>query len=151
YVRHGKKVVELSVVSTNKGMALSKLRQRVGATAVLFLGDDVTDEDAFATLTGPDVGIKVGPGLTRAPYRIQGVMEVARVLAQVAELRAEWLAGSEAVPIERHSIVSDQRTVGLISPAGRVVWLCLPRLDSPAIFAELLGGPGAGFLEVRPV
>src|SRR5690606_26203175 len=42
-------------------------------------------------------------------------------------------------------------TVALINPSGRVVWLCMPRLDSPAIFAELLGGPGAGFFEIRPV
>src|SRR6185503_19105205 len=93
FTRHGKKVVELSVVPTNKGDALEKLRGRVGASAVMFLGDDITDEDAFATLAGPDVGIKVGPGPTRAQYRVADSNEVSRVLARLCELRGEWIAG----------------------------------------------------------
>jgi trehalose-phosphatase len=150
YVRHGKKVVELSVVETNKGRALQSLRQRVGATAVLFMGDDITDEDAFATLAGPDAGIKVGDGPTVAKYRVQTALDVARVLADVAGKRSAWLAGSEAVPIERHSLLSDQRTCALVTPHGRVCWLCVPRIDSPALFADLLGGPSAGFFEICP-
>jgi trehalose-6-phosphatase len=55
-------VIELAVVSTHKGDALDTMRKRFGASAVLFLGDDVTDEDAFKTLAGPDVGVKVGDG-----------------------------------------------------------------------------------------
>jgi trehalose 6-phosphate phosphatase len=151
YVRHGKKVIELSVVKTNKGEGLRRLRQRLGAAAVLFLGDDVTDEDAFETLVGPDVGIKVGPGETRARYRAADTVEVARILARVAERRADWLASSYAVPIEQHSLLSDQRTIALLNPTGRAVWLCLPRIDSPAVLGELLGGPAAGFLDVRPL
>ncbi len=150
HVRHGKKVIELSVVQTDKGRALGRLRQRLGATGVLFLGDDVTDEDAFDTLGGPDVGVKVGPGQTRARFRAGDTVEVARILARVAECRADWLAGSHATPIEQHSILSDQRTVALLNPEGRVVWLCLPRVDSPAVFAELVGGPTAGFFDIRP-
>jgi trehalose-phosphatase len=149
HVRHGKKVIELSVVATDKGTALRRIRQRLGASAVLFVGDDVTDEDAFAVLTGPDVGIKVGSGETLARYRVSNTTEIARLLAQVAERRADWLAGSHAVPIEQHALLSDQRTVALVGPTGRVVWMCLPRLDSPAVFAELLGGPTAGFFEVK--
>jgi trehalose 6-phosphate phosphatase len=151
HVRHGKKVVELSVVQTNKGQALHALRQRVGASAVVVLGDDVTDEDAFATLTGPDVGIKVGDGPTVAKFRVNSTLDVAQVLAQIAEKRAAWLAGSKAVPIEQHSLLSDQRTCALVSPQGRICWLCLPRIDSAALFAELLGGPTAGFFEICPV
>ncbi|HOB76509.1 MAG TPA: trehalose-phosphatase [Phycisphaerae bacterium] len=150
HVRRGKKVIELSVVETNKGVALNRLRQRLGATAVLFLGDDLTDEDAFAALTGPDVSIKVGDGETRAAHRLESTLDVARMLATLAELRAAWLAGSEAVPIEQHALLSDQRTMALVNPYGRVVWLCLPRLDSAALFAELMGGATAGFFEVCP-
>lgn len=148
-LRHGKMVVELSVVHTNKGVALDRLRQRLGATAVVFLGDDVTDEDAFATLRGPDVGVKVGEGESKAQFRIHDIAAVASTLARLAEGRSQWLAGSEAVPIEQHSILSDQRTVAIVTPAGRVTWLCLPRMDSSAVFAELLGGPSAGYFEVR--
>jgi trehalose-phosphatase len=151
HVRHGKKVIELSVVETNKGLALRRVRQRLGASAVLFVGDDVTDEDAFATLLGPDVAVKVGPGDSQALFRATDTIAVARILARIAERRAEWLAGSHATPIEHHALLSDQRTAALVTPAGRVVWLCLPRIDSSAVFAELLGGPAAGFFEVRPV
>ncbi len=150
HIRHGKKVVELSVLQTDKGRALQSLRQRLGATAVVFLGDDVTDEDAFAILSGPDVAVKVGPGTTRAKYRVDDTFEVARVLAGIAERRAAWLAGSDAVPIEHHAMLSDQRTCALITPGGRICWLCMPRIDSAAIFAELLGGPSAGFFEICP-
>ena len=148
--RHGKEVVELGVVATNKGDALSIIRSRVGASAVIFLGDDHTDEDAFATLCGPDAGVKVGPGESRAAFRVADTADVARVLARLAELRANWLAGSTAVPIERHTLLSDLRTAALLTPAARIVWLCLPRIDSPAILAELLGGPAAGHFSVWP-
>lgn len=151
YVHYGKKVIELSVVETNKGAALAKLRRRLGASAVLFIGDDVTDEDAFATLGGPDIGVKVGPGETIAAHRASDTRCVALLLRRVAEARTEWLAGSRSTPIECHSLLSDQRTVALIDAAGRVVWMCAPRIDSAALFAELLGGPSAGFFEVRPV
>ena len=151
YIRHGNKVIELSVVQTSKGRALQRLRQRLGATAVLYLGDDVTDEDAFDSLCGPDVGIKVGPGSTKARYRATDTIEVAQILARVVERRADWLAGSHATPIEQHSILSDQRTVAMLNPQGRVVWLCMPRIDSSAVFAELIGGPTAGFFDVRPI
>jgi trehalose-phosphatase len=150
HVRHGKKVIELGVVETDKGRALERLRQRLGASAVLFVGDDTTDEDAFATLRGPDIGVKVGPGESRAAFRADGPIEVTRILARVAERRADWLAGSHATPIEKHAMLSDQRTAALVDSAGRIVWLCLPRIDSPATFAELLGGPAAGVFAVGP-
>src|SRR4051812_15091883 len=40
----GKEVVELAVIPTDKGLALDTLRHEAGATAAIFLGDDVTDE-----------------------------------------------------------------------------------------------------------
>jgi trehalose 6-phosphate phosphatase len=150
FVKHGKKVLELAVVPTDKGSALQRIRQRVGATATIFFGDDITDEDAFATLSGPDIGVKVGEGESRAAYRVRDPLEVAQLLAHLCELRASWASGATAVPIERHSMLSDQRTVALVSPNARIVWLCLPRLDSPALFAELLGGPAAGYFSIAP-
>lgn len=151
HVRHGKKVIELGVVATDKGVALRRMRQQVGATAVLFIGDDITDEDAFATLSPEDVGVKVGPGETSAAFRAADSAEVAALLTRVAEQRSAWLAGSHYTPIERHALISDQRTVALVDPNARIVWMCLPRIDSSAVFAELLGGPMAGFFDVSPV
>ncbi|HWB20517.1 MAG TPA: trehalose-phosphatase [Phycisphaerales bacterium] len=151
YLKPGKMVMELSVVPTDKGHALAEIRHRVGASAALFIGDDQSDEDALAILCGPDVGVKVGSGETRAPYRVRDTLEAGRVLARLAELREKWLKGSEAVPIEKHSMLSDQRTVALLTPEGRIVWFCAPRIDSPALFAELIGGPTAGYFSIRPV
>jgi GH15 family glucan-1,4-alpha-glucosidase len=144
-------VIELAVVETNKGEALEAIRHRVGASAAIYIGDDVTDEDAFASLTGPDVGVKVGGGETRAKHRIENPDEAARVLAQLCEMRADWLNAAQFVPIDAHSMLSDQRTAALLAPGGRIVWYCAPCLDSPALFAELLGGPVAGHFTVRPV
>jgi len=149
HIKRGKKVIELSVIPTDKGKALAAIRHRVGATAALFIGDDESDEDAFAILCGPDVGVRVGGGATKAFFRVADSAEAARALAILAELREAWLKGSESVAIERHALLSDQRTVALVTPDARVVWMCVPRIDSAALFAELLGGPAAGFFAVR--
>lgn len=149
--RRGKDVVELSVVATNKGAALETIRHRLSASAVLFLGDDVTDEDAFRTLSGPDVGVKVGEGDTVASHRVADTDAVARLLADLAERRAAWLEGESLVPINRLSLLSDQRTIALVAPDARILWYCVPRIDSATLFAELLGGPQAGHFTIRPV
>jgi len=81
HVTEGKAVIELAVVETDKGEALDMLRRGADATAVLFVGDDVTDEKAFARLTGPDVGVKVGHGETLAEYSIPDTEDVAVMLA----------------------------------------------------------------------
>jgi trehalose-phosphatase len=150
FTREGKQVIELSVVETNKGIALDGLRRRFGASRALYLGDDTTDEDAFASLSVADVGVKIGEGASRAAYRLGDCTEAARLLAGLAEQRSAWLAGADAPPIDSHALLSDQRTICLLTPSGRITWLCLPRIDSVAIFAELLGGPVAGYFEVRP-
>ncbi|HVS65208.1 MAG TPA: trehalose-phosphatase [Thermoanaerobaculia bacterium] len=148
-VKHGKKVVEISVVHTDKGEALEIVRRRSGATSVLFLGDDVTDEDAFARLSSRDLAVKVGPGASIAEHRVHDPVAVAQLLAQLYELRCGWLEGG-AEPIERHSMLSDLRTVALVTQRGCVDWLCLPRADSPSLFADLIGGPSAGHFTIRP-
>jgi len=149
-MRHGKKVCELLLVPTDKGRALNTVRANVSATAVIFLGDDVTDEDAFTTLAGPDIGVKVGDGTTTAPFRLGSTEEVAVLLAALCTRRCVWLEGDGVTPIEDHSILSDQRTAAVLTPDARITWLCVPRIDSSAIFAELLGGPAAGHFSVRP-
>ncbi len=87
-LKHGKDVVELTVVDTHKGIALRQLRAAVGADAVLFVGDDLTDEDAFTVLGPDDLGVKVGAGPTSAGHRIDDVFAVADLLALVASRRA---------------------------------------------------------------
>ena len=101
----GKKVLELSVVSTDKGKAISGLSRALDATATLFLGDDVTDEHAFALIVPADsdrlgdpdstavagVGVKVGPGETLATVRIADPRQVADLLTMLAAERQRYV------------------------------------------------------------
>jgi trehalose 6-phosphate phosphatase len=77
----GKAVLEFAVIATDKGEAIDILRDRNGASAVVFFGDDVTDEKAFHRLRDGDVGVKVGPGPTAAGFRIDSPDDVAAALA----------------------------------------------------------------------
>jgi trehalose 6-phosphate phosphatase len=86
-VREGKNVLEFSVRSTTKGEAIEHLREYTGATGVFFAGDDVTDEDGFASLRSDDVGVKAGDGSTLANYRVAGPVEIARTLKLLADFR----------------------------------------------------------------
>lgn len=86
-VQHGKDVVEMAVRQVTKGDAVAGLRGETLADAVLFVGDDVTDEDAFEILRPQDLGIKVGDGTTAAAYRIADPDAVTAVLLRLVELR----------------------------------------------------------------
>lgn len=149
-VRHGKEVLELSVVHTQKSDAVDLLRHRVGATALLFVGDDVTDESVFDGLSGPDVGVKVGEGETAAGWRVGTPGDVADLMITLTELRERWLLGGHAAPIEDHIMLSDRRSVALVSPDGSLNWFCAPDPDSPALFAALLGDDSSGHFSIRP-
>jgi trehalose 6-phosphate phosphatase len=89
HVLRGKHVVEVSVVRADKGTALLALRDAVGATAVVYFGDDVTDEDAFERLGERDVTVKVGDGDTAARYRVTSPEDVASALTLLLEGRSE--------------------------------------------------------------
>lgn len=93
HVTTGKEVVEVAAVQTSKGYALELLRARERADAVVFVGDDVTDEHAFAVLREGDLGVKVGPGPSAAPQRVPGVADVAAVFDVLLRERRSYLAG----------------------------------------------------------
>lgn len=83
----GKAVLDLAVLDVNKGLAVDVLRDRLNADAVLFAGDDVTDETAFAVLRDGDVGVKVGEGETAAGFRVGAPEDVADLLERLLALR----------------------------------------------------------------
>ena len=89
HITAGKAVLEFAVISTDKGEAVDILRDRTGSAAVVFLGDDVTDEKAFARMRGADVGVKVGPGETLAGLRIESPDDVAEALTYLLNARAQ--------------------------------------------------------------
>ncbi len=78
----GKDVLELAVTDADKGSALRRLAGELGAAAVLYLGDDVTDEDVFRAF--PDaVTVKVGAGGTAARHRVDDLAGVQAVLERL--------------------------------------------------------------------
>lgn len=52
--------------------------------------------------------------------------------------------------IEDYGLVGDTHTVALVGVDGSVDWLCLPRIDSDACFAALLGQPDHGRWALAP-
>jgi GH15 family glucan-1,4-alpha-glucosidase len=52
--------------------------------------------------------------------------------------------------IEDYALIGDCATAALVGRNGSIDWLCLPRFDSPACFAALLGDPEHGRWLIAP-
>lgn len=85
--RTGFNIVEYASRHEGKDAAVAAMRARIPGAAVLFAGDDVTDEDALRSLKPGDVGIRVGEGETSATLRVSGIAELAEVLTALAHAR----------------------------------------------------------------
>ena len=79
-VIEGKRVVELTTATRNKGDAIMEL---AGQNPVIYIGDDATDETVFAALRPEDVGVKVGDGVTAAKFRVEDIEGVVAILEQM--------------------------------------------------------------------
>jgi trehalose-phosphatase len=93
HVTHGAKVYEVRpLVRWNKGAAVAWIREKLGIADALvtYIGDDATDEDAFAVLGDDAVTIKVGDSaattaahyLLPSPAEVRGFLHWVHVLLQ---------------------------------------------------------------------
>ncbi|HEY3884588.1 MAG TPA: glycoside hydrolase family 15 protein [Vicinamibacterales bacterium] len=55
-----------------------------------------------------------------------------------------------ALPIEDYALIGDTHTTALVARDGSIDWLCMPRFDSPACFAALLGSEKNGRWLIAP-
>jgi GH15 family glucan-1,4-alpha-glucosidase len=47
-----------------------------------------------------------------------------------------------SLPIAEYALLSDRHSAALVSAGGSIDWLCMPRFDSPSIFAAILDDGG---------
>jgi len=90
WTKHGKEVVELFVAPASKADAVAALRAEHPGAAVVYLGDDITDEEVFGALSPGDVGVKVGEGPTAATVRLAEPVDALDWLRRLARQRNGW-------------------------------------------------------------
>ena len=59
------------------------------------------------------------------------------------------MMSADSKPIADYGLLADCNSAALVERTGSIDWLCMPRYDSPAIFARLLD-PDAGHWSIRP-
>lgn len=95
-VRPGKEVLEVRPAGGgDKGTAVLRLLARRrgagwrGRCLPVYVGDDLTDEDAFRALRGVGVTVRVGHGPTAAAYYLEAHAQVPELLSRLAEAAEE--------------------------------------------------------------
>ena len=84
----GSQVLELFARPASKGLAIGMLRERHAPSSIVYVGDDTTDEEAFAALGPGDLSVKVGPGETSAGCRLRDTDAVVAWLRATSRLTA---------------------------------------------------------------
>src|SRR3954466_8017666 len=60
------------------------------------------------------------------------------------------IRASVALPLEDYALIGDTQTAALVGRDGSIDWLCLPRFDSGACFAALVGTQHHGLWRLAP-
>jgi trehalose 6-phosphate synthase/phosphatase len=82
----GHRLLEIRPYGIHKGRIVAQVSsERLANTAVLAIGDDRTDEDLFAALPPEAITIRVGPGPTRARFRMDGISAVRELLQSLVD------------------------------------------------------------------
>lgn len=91
-IGEGKKILEIKpAIEWHKGKAVLWILEKLGLTdrnkyIPIYIGDDVTDEDAYEALKDWGIGIQVGPGAlpTAAKFRLKNIYQVRIFLKELA-------------------------------------------------------------------
>jgi len=81
----GSEVLELFARPASKSRAIEMLREIHHPAAIVYVGDDKTDEDAFAALGPSDIAVKVGAGETVATHRLGDTDAVSTWMTAIAD------------------------------------------------------------------
>ena len=82
----GHRVLEIRPYGVHKGRIVPPMSpEREARTTILAIGDDRTDEDLFTSLPPEAISARVGPGATRARFRLEGTAAVRSLLRMLAE------------------------------------------------------------------
>jgi len=111
----GVEMVEIRRSSTNKSVAVARVRERWPGAKIIAIGDDRTDEDMFSALTADELAIGVGEVHTRGHYSLRDPADVRAFLW--------WLVDARTHGITRpfKALRSDGLGAPLAAPAQLVV------------------------------
>jgi trehalose 6-phosphate synthase/phosphatase len=89
----GNRVLEIRPYGVHKGGIIPPMSpEREARTTVLAIGDDRTDEDLFVSLPPAAISARVGPGPTRARFRLDGTAAVRGLLQMLVDAGVRDLA-----------------------------------------------------------